>query len=704
MKLILNSRKTKQGTQVSRAIRDKFLPDHSYSIEEQYFKSTTNQEAKVYKVSGGAKTIGIIATDKFYYFFDYDYCCKDDVLDTKKIKGWFEEAHGVRETGVGGNHPFTPPEGDWNINFMAPSGSILVSRYMDDEQQLGLRSFGQWSRQKDKVEQVVYSNDSVVMPQHRKLKVTTKDQVTNQITTSDSVREAEKFTNPVKLVGGSVDHPDRIMNISFGSMKTEDGQTMKHIYAQVERSEGLGFVYARNRKAKDVSLKDLLSDMHRLDFNQNLMVFSCRGYDKGVDVKWRDAFNEGPKLTDLFDVTIDGVDKSGKDYHSIVANSDKNENQRLTSRLFYTYNKELIGEFSQLVENVKVDINYKLDGNSLVHKAAKSGQTDYLSILLDSGRLEDVNMLDSSGNNALYSAVGNNPNYEVVELLLKAGSYELISQGGNKRESLLLVAASLEDEELFDLAIKYLPKELYEQKDFLERTALMLACEKGNKKMVSALIAKGVGPNCKNKYGFALYDAFKDNKNEIVDLLIDYPKTDLNKTFGFFNETILHAAIEKSQQNLVDKLLTDYPDRINLNQERAFGITPLAEAARVGNFKTMNDLLQLGADINHRSSSCHGITPLMHACLEKKDNAILWLLDHGAKASFRTTNSDEKTALDYYREAGGVNPEILKRLVVKPRPVRLDVINADQPETLFSDQLHTKERSKTSTRDACHNV
>ncbi|MCF6766119.1 ankyrin repeat domain-containing protein [Thiotrichales bacterium 19S3-7] len=689
MKLVLNPNKTKRGTQVSRSVRNKFVPDDSYSLKEQYFRSSKGKETKVYKVESDGRTIGIIPTDKFYYFFDYDHCCVDGELDTKKINGWFEEAHGARSSGISGEHPFTPPGGDWNVDFMAPSGSVLLTTFMDDPSMLDVRSFGQWSRKGRDVRQVIYSSDVVVAPQDRVVSTEHRNKKTDRDERYSTTRGSTKFANSAKLVGGSIDHPDQIMNISLGSMKTTDDQTIKHIYDQVQRSRKLGFVYARNRKVKDVTLQDLMSSMHDLDLNQKLMVFSCRGYDSGDEALWRYSFNEGPKLTELFDVEIEGVLETDQVHHAIVVGSGVNERQRLTSRLFHAYKKELLGEFKTLTENSKVDINYKLRGKSLLHYAVDDNKLAYAGALLTNDALE-VDALNSSGNNALSEACGysqSSTKYEMIELLLKAGSYELISRNGDKKVSLLLTAIERQDERLFDLAIKYTPIELLEERDYMDRTALILACEKTNQKMVDALISKGADPNVKGGFGVSpLKGTLRDQSGKMQLSLIRYLQTDLNQEIGTLRETVLHLAIKNNQQALIDELLTEHRDRVDLNKARLFGITPLAEAAVLNNINVMADLLTLGVDINHRSDDYFGVTALINACMKKQDEAIIWLLDHGAITSYKTTDKEPKTALDFYREAGGDNPEILSRLVVKPKPINLAVVSSSQPQILFDGQ------------------
>ncbi|MCF6777216.1 hypothetical protein L3V83_11645 [Thiotrichales bacterium 19X7-9] len=297
MILTIIDHKTEDSFHGTKKIREELNISYRYTVEKQFFKDNQNKEYKIYKIATDDKDkkVGILATNNFYFVFDYEHCCKGGKLDLLKVSGWLESAHGKVIKGFSGNHPFTPPDGNWKINFMGPSGSILYSSFDKAREIAEIKTYGQWSRVNGIVSQKVWQTDEDSMLQNVEKSQTSTDE--DKI--YKTIRDGEKFLHTNKLVGGSKAHPNRIMNVSLTPDRSE--HNIQHMYALVEQSNDAGCIYARNEKS---DLKGMLSDMHKLEMNQVLAVNSCRGYDKDNQIMWDDEYNQGPTIADSLHVSL----------------------------------------------------------------------------------------------------------------------------------------------------------------------------------------------------------------------------------------------------------------------------------------------------------------------------------------------------------------------------------------------------------------
>ncbi|HUR88225.1 MAG TPA: ankyrin repeat domain-containing protein [Ramlibacter sp.] len=144
---------------------------------------------------------------------------------------------------------------------------------------------------------------------------------------------------------------------------------------------------------------------------------------------------------------------------------------------------------------------------------------------------------------------------------------------------------------------------------------------------VRALLQRGFEPNTPSPDGLdALYVALRDGSLKSAQVLIDWPKTDVDKRTPK-DETPLMMASIRGQAEIARKLLARGAD---VNKT---GWTPLHYAATSGHVDIMKMLLDQNAYID--AESPNGSTPLMMAAMYGPAQAVKFLVDAGADPAVR---------------------------------------------------------------------
>lgn len=110
-----------------------------------------------------------------------------------------------------------------------------------------------------------------------------------------------------------------------------------------------------------------------------------------------------------------------------------------------------------------------------------------------------------------------------------------------------------------------------------------------------------------------------------------------------------------------------------------FGMTPLHEAATMGEVDRVRDLIRRGADVNAlvRSDESYspewGNTPLHYAAAEGRTNVVQSLLDAGANA--HAANDRGQTAL--HRAVN--HPDVVQLLIERDAPVNAQTVSGESP-------------------------
>lgn len=369
---------------------------------------------------------------------------------------------------------------------------------------------------------------------------------------------------------------------------------------------------------------------------------------------------------------------------SDLMNSKENDN---VSKYFqYTLDAVKIDETGKLMrrealkEIVKMNEELKLyDNTKLLHDAAKNGDIDFLSVLLNAGinidtcndygwtplfyavrskRTEtvkfliekgaNVNAQDEGGKTPLHVAVnGNSTN--IIGILVKAGAdTELKDKSGNtarfvaKRGGRHKAEKVLSDvPRLLQDAMREARRKAISQRDiytiteadfdllkYTGMTQLAHAVENGNVEAVKFLIGRGADVNKKIKGGGTpLHIAAYKNYMEIAALLIE-AEADVNMK-DLYGETPLHQAALKNSQVLVPLIKAG----ANLNAQDNKGDCPLHFAAEKNSVDSIIALIEAGANIDLIGYG--GRTPLFEAIAWNRVEAVKFLVEAGANVNFR---------------------------------------------------------------------
>ena len=167
------------------------------------------------------------------------------------------------------------------------------------------------------------------------------------------------------------------------------------------------------------------------------------------------------------------------------------------------------------------------------------------------------------------------------------------------------------------------------------------AVKRDDARAVQQLLARGFDANTldpKSQHGLAI--ALREPSLKVAQVLIDWPKTDLN-TLSAQGESPLMLASLKGQLDLVEKMVKKGAD---VNKT---GWTPLHYAASAGQLQAISLLLENHAYID--AESPNGSTPLMMASMYGTAAAVQLLIEEGADPLLR--NQQGLTALQFAQRA-----------------------------------------------------
>lgn len=173
---------------------------------------------------------------------------------------------------------------------------------------------------------------------------------------------------------------------------------------------------------------------------------------------------------------------------------------------------------------------------------------------------------------------------------------------------------------------------------------------------VKSLLARGFDANTVDPKGLqGLYLALREPSLKVAQVLVDWPKTDVN-ALNTKDESPLMMAALRGQHEIAEKLIKRGAD---VNKT---GWAPLHYAASRGHLSLMALLLENSAYID--AESPNGTTPLMMAAMYGTPEAVKLLIDEGADPQLK--NQQGLTALQFAQrgnrpDAAGLIATALRR-------------------------------------------
>ncbi len=185
-----------------------------------------------------------------------------------------------------------------------------------------------------------------------------------------------------------------------------------------------------------------------------------------------------------------------------------------------------------------------------------------------------------------------------------------------------------------------------------------IAVKRDDPSKIKELLARGFDANTIDPQGqHGLYLALREPSFKAAQVLIDWPKTDVN-SLNINGESPLMLAALKGQQELAEKLIRKGAD---VNKT---GWTPLHYAASSGHLSIISLLLENSAYID--AESPNGTTPVMMAAMYGTPAAVKLLLQEGADPQLK--NQQGLTALQFAQR--GNRPDSAEAIAASIRSKR----------------------------------
>ena len=338
-------------------------------------------------------------------------------------------------------------------------------------------------------------------------------------------------------------------------------------------------------------------------------------------------------------------------------------------------------EVMKLLLDAGADMNIvaeNLNGGTALHTAfsfaSQINEYDAPSDLLLS-RGANINIQDKNGWTVLMDMV-NEQDLRIVKKLLEKGAD--VNVKTNEGFTALMEAAYHDNPELTQILLDY-GADINAQTKYGQETAISIATEKGNDDVVEVLLAGKRNPVKGGRSSNAVVNgnvvlsretliaAIKNNNVEMVRQLLEKGvKVDVEHGDYDVTPTVFSYA-EKINNPEMFALLKQYG--VDANQTDEQGFTALMEAAGQNNMERVKKLLDMGADVNIKTTGLWGGTAIMNAVKNGNKEMVQLLLRHGANINLK--DSYQCNALFYAVGGSGTwvgrehqgNPEMVKFLL-----------------------------------------
>ena len=334
--------------------------------------------------------------------------------------------------------------------------------------------------------------------------------------------------------------------------------------------------------------------------------------------------------------------------------------------LQYAARNDCCTEIVQAIISRCVDINATNKNNiTALMMVCEKINKNAINVLLNAGA--DPNITDADGDICLHSAARNNCCTEVLQAILSHGGD--VNATGKEKRTALMIACKKGNKQAINVlfnagadpnivdadreaclhyaAQNYCCTEIFQAiithggdvnvTGKYSRTALTIACEKGNKDAINVLVNGGADPNTiVDAYGeTCLHYAVKNDLcTEILQAIITHSRY-VNAT-GKYNRTALMIACEKGNKDAINVLVNAGadPNIVNADGETCLHYAALCDS----DGGVLQALISHGADVN--ATKRNNVTALMLASEKENKDAINSLLNGGADPNIADADSE----------------------------------------------------------------
>ena len=288
-----------------------------------------------------------------------------------------------------------------------------------------------------------------------------------------------------------------------------------------------------------------------------------------------------------------------------------------------------------IARGADVNATDKRNGTALLIACAKSN-TDAINILLTAGADTSI-ALDDRGNNCLMKAVSNDCSNEDLQALIEHGADVNATNKWNK--TALRIACAKGNSDAVNVLLKA-GADSYIVKDGC--TCLISAVDNYcSKEVLQAIIDHGADVNATNKWNdTALLMACSERNADAINVLLN-AGADTNIALDESGRTCLMQAVYKDCSKEVLKAIIDHGADVNAADKQ--NRTALWIGCYKSNIDAINVLLKAGADTNIALDDSSGICLMYAANKECSKEVLQVIIEHGADVN--ATNKHNVTAL-----------------------------------------------------------
>ncbi|XP_068160360.1 ankyrin repeat and SAM domain-containing protein 6-like isoform X2 [Antennarius striatus] len=270
---------------------------------------------------------------------------------------------------------------------------------------------------------------------------------------------------------------------------------------------------------------------------------------------------------------------------------------------------------------------------SVLTMAARGGHTHVVKLLLESGT--NVDDYDHLAVAAEAVSNGNNNNNSCSVASFRGGES---CPGGGGREFMDITALMVACQHGHEAAVRLL-LEWGSDVNFSQKTTgwgpLMVATLSGKVSVAQQLVERGADPDRVNVLSKTAFELAMQLKQRDVKMYLDSITTVRPQTDDERRRPDVFSALKLGNSQLVKEILEDDPTQVNSSNQE--GASPLMMAAVSGQLEVVQLMVEKSADID-KQDGVHGWTALMQATYHGNKGIVKYLLSQGADVNLRAKN------------------------------------------------------------------